>query len=56
VKAITFSRTGDSSVLQLRDREVPEPDAGQVRVRIVGSAHDAVQGGVTGKVLIRVSE
>jgi NADPH2:quinone reductase len=37
VKAITYTRTGDSSVLQLRDREVPEPDAGQVRVRIVVS-------------------
>ncbi|BBY75740.1 NADPH:quinone reductase [Mycolicibacterium parafortuitum] len=37
MKAITYSRTGDSSVLQLRDREVPEPGAGQVRVRIVVS-------------------
>ncbi|ORB29499.1 NADPH:quinone reductase [Mycolicibacterium parafortuitum] len=37
MKAITYSRTGDSSVLHLRDREVPEPGAGQVRVRVVVS-------------------
>lgn len=37
MKAITYSRTGDSSVLQLHDREIPDPDAGQVRVRIVFS-------------------
>lgn len=37
MKAITYSRTGDSSVLQLHDRKVPNPDAGQVRVRIVFS-------------------
>ena len=35
MKAITYSQTGDSSVLHLQDREVPDPDAGQVRVRIV---------------------
>ena len=35
MKAITYSRTGDSSVLHLQDREVPDPDTGQVRVRIV---------------------
>lgn len=35
MKAITFSRTGDSSVLQLSDRDVPEPGTGEVRVRVV---------------------
>ncbi|WP_193043065.1 NADPH:quinone reductase [Mycolicibacterium baixiangningiae] len=37
MKAITYSRTGDSSVLQLQDRPVPDPGAGEVRVRIVVS-------------------
>jgi NADPH2:quinone reductase len=37
VKAITYSETGDSSVLQLHDRDVPDPGAGEVRVRIVFS-------------------
>jgi NADPH:quinone reductase len=35
VKAISYSRTGDSSVLRLHDREVPEPGTGEVRVRVV---------------------
>jgi NADPH2:quinone reductase len=35
MKAISYARTGDSSVLQLHDRRVPEPGAGEVRVRIV---------------------
>lgn len=37
MKAITYSRTGDSSVLELQDRELAEPGAGEVRVRIVVS-------------------
>lgn len=37
MKAITYSRTGDSSVLQLQDRPLPEPGAGEVRVRVVVS-------------------
>lgn len=37
VKAITYSRTGDSSVLRLTDRDVVEPNAGEVRVRIAVS-------------------
>ncbi|MCV7420497.1 NADPH:quinone reductase [Mycobacterium yunnanensis] len=35
MKAITYARTGDSSVLQLTDRDVDEPGAGDVRVRVV---------------------
>ncbi|MEU0498792.1 NADPH:quinone reductase [Mycobacterium sp. NPDC006124] len=34
MKAITYSRTGDSSVLHLTDREIPEPGVGEVRVRV----------------------
>jgi NADPH:quinone reductase len=37
MKAITYSRTGDSSVLQLVDRDVPKPGTGEVRVRVVVS-------------------
>ena len=37
VKAITYSQTGGSDVLHLVDRDVPEPGAGEVRVRVVVS-------------------
>ncbi|MDV3128420.1 NADPH:quinone reductase [Mycobacterium sp. 21AC1] len=37
MKAITYSQTGDSSVFMIKDVDVPEPDEGQVRVRIVYS-------------------
>ncbi|WP_422747685.1 NADPH:quinone reductase [Mycobacterium sp. WMMD1722] len=35
MKAISYTRTGDSSVLRLGERAVPDPGAGQVRVRVV---------------------
>ena len=37
MRAITYTRTGDPDVLDLVDRPVPEPGAGEVRVRIVRS-------------------
>ncbi len=37
MKTIVYSETGDPSVLRLVDREVKEPGAGEVRVRIVVS-------------------
>jgi NADPH2:quinone reductase len=37
MKAIVFSETGDTSVLRLVDRAVPEPGPGQIRVRVVRS-------------------
>ncbi|MRG60279.1 zinc-binding dehydrogenase [Agromyces sp. CFH 90414] len=37
MRAIAYSATGDSSVLQLVDRDVREPGAGEVRVRVVVS-------------------
>ena len=37
MRAIVYSRPGDSSVLQLVDREVAEPGPGEVRVRVVVS-------------------
>lgn len=38
MKAIVYDETGDPSVLHLVDRELPEPGAGEVRVRIILSA------------------
>ena len=35
MKAIVYSETGNPSVLHLVDRDIPEPEAGEVRVRIV---------------------
>jgi NADPH:quinone reductase len=35
MKAIVYTETGDAGVLSLTEREIPEPGAGEVRVRIV---------------------
>ncbi len=37
MQAITYSQTGDSSVLTLSERPLPEPGPGEVRVRITVS-------------------
>jgi NADPH2:quinone reductase len=37
MKAIVYSTTGDSDVMAFVDRPVPEPAAGQVRVRVAMS-------------------
>jgi len=37
MRAIQYSRPGDSSVLELVDRDIPQPGPGEVRVRIVFS-------------------
>ncbi|MDJ0396313.1 NADPH:quinone reductase [Rhodococcus sp. G-MC3] len=37
MKAITYSRTGDTSVLDFVDRDVAEPGPGEVRVKVVVS-------------------
>jgi NADPH:quinone reductase len=37
MRAIAYSQTGDTGVLQLVDREVPEPGPGEVRVRVIVS-------------------
>lgn len=37
MKTIAYSRTGDPSVLELVEREVPQPAPGEVRVRVVVS-------------------
>jgi NADPH2:quinone reductase len=37
VKAITYTRPGDPSVLELVERPIPEPGAGEVRIRVLVS-------------------
>ncbi len=37
MKAITYSQPGDSSVLSLAEKPLPEPGPGEVRVRVVVS-------------------
>lgn len=37
MKAITYAQTGDTSVLNLVDRDIPEPGRGEVRVKVVVS-------------------
>lgn len=37
MRAIVYSQPGDSSVLQLVERDIPEPGTGEVRVRVVVS-------------------
>jgi NADPH:quinone reductase len=37
MKAIAYTRTGDSSVLTVKEHDLPEPGPGEVRVRIVYS-------------------
>ncbi len=37
MKAITYTQPGDSSVLSLVERPLPEPGPGEVRVRITVS-------------------
>ncbi|MBX6385089.1 MAG: NADPH:quinone reductase, partial [Microbispora sp.] len=37
MRAIVYSETGDSDVLRLTERPVPQPGPGEVRVRVVRS-------------------
>ena len=37
MRAVAYSHTGDSSVLQLVERDIPEPGPGEVRVKVVVS-------------------
>src|SRR6188472_2565319 len=38
MKAITYARPGDPSVLELVERPIPEPGDGEVRIRVAVSA------------------
>ena len=46
MRAVIYTETGDSSVLRLVDREVPEPGPGEVRVavRVSGRQPDRLEG------------
>jgi NADPH2:quinone reductase len=38
MRAITYTHPGDPSVLELVEKPVPEPGAGEVRIRVLVSA------------------
>jgi NADPH:quinone reductase-like Zn-dependent oxidoreductase len=48
MKAMRFHEYGDPSVLRYEDVERPEPDAGEVLVRVAGSAFNPVDDGIRG--------
>jgi NADPH:quinone reductase-like Zn-dependent oxidoreductase len=48
MKAVRFHEYGDPDVLRYEDVEQPVPDAGQVRLRVAGSAFNPVDDGIRG--------
>jgi NADPH:quinone reductase-like Zn-dependent oxidoreductase len=48
VKAVRFHEVGGPEVLRYEDVEVPTPGAGEVRVRVAGSAFNAADNGMRG--------
>jgi NADPH:quinone reductase-like Zn-dependent oxidoreductase len=48
MKAVRFHGYGDPDVLRYEDVEQPVPDAGQVRLRVAGSAFNPVDDGIRG--------
>lgn len=48
MKAVRFHQTGGADVLRYEDVELPEPEAGEVRVRVAGSAYNPADGGMRG--------
>ncbi|MFC8193732.1 NADP-dependent oxidoreductase [Cellulomonas sp. NPDC057328] len=48
MKAVRFHETGGPEVLRYEDVELPVPGAGQVRVRVAGSAFNPADGGMRG--------
>jgi NADPH:quinone reductase-like Zn-dependent oxidoreductase len=48
MKAVRFHEYGDPSVLRYEDAEVPEPGAGEVRLRVAASAFNPVDDGIRG--------
>jgi NADPH:quinone reductase-like Zn-dependent oxidoreductase len=48
MKAVRFHQTGDADVLRYEDVELPVPGAGEVRVRVAGSAYNPADGGMRG--------
>lgn len=48
MKAVRFHQTGGADVLRYEDVELPEPGAGEVRVRVAGSTYNPADGGMRG--------
>lgn len=48
MKAVRFHETGDAGVLRYEDVALPQPGAGEVRVRVAGSAYNPADGGMRG--------
>ncbi|WP_019135653.1 NADP-dependent oxidoreductase [Cellulomonas massiliensis] len=48
MKAVRFHETGGPEVLRYEDADVPTPGAGQVRLRVAGSAFNPADGGIRG--------
>ena len=46
MKAVQFHTTGTPDVLHLEDIDQPEPDEGQVRIRVAGSAVSPADNGI----------
>src|SRR3954468_901209 len=46
MKAVRFHECGDPSVLQVEDVGIPEPAAGQVRVRVAAISFNPVEGNI----------
>jgi NADPH:quinone reductase-like Zn-dependent oxidoreductase len=51
MEAVRFREVGGPEVLEVVDIEVPEPGAGQVRIRVAASAYNAADGGMRGGLL-----
>jgi len=48
MKAVRFHETGGPEVLRYEDVEAPTPGAGEVRIRVAGSAYNPADGGIRG--------
>lgn len=48
MKAVRFHTVGGPEVLEREEIDQPEPDAGQVRIRVAASAYNAADGGMRG--------
>lgn len=46
MKAIRFHQYGDADVLRLEDVDLPEPDAGEVRIRVAGTSFNGVDANI----------
>jgi NADPH:quinone reductase-like Zn-dependent oxidoreductase len=57
MRAMVFDRYGEPDVMRLRDVPVPEPQAGEVLIRVGYAAHQLIDTGhVRGKLVLKVAE